>query len=57
MSVILPHQPFLVWLVLLSNQKIVATSHGTTNTRFMWQGYRLLQEQESGMCRTYRLFS
>ncbi|MCM7886948.1 hypothetical protein M8T01_19860 [Enterobacter sichuanensis] len=37
--------------------KIVTTTHGTTDTRFLWQGYRLLQEQESEMCRTYRLFS
>ncbi len=41
-------------------RKIVTTTHGTTNTRFLWQGYRLLQEQqeqqeqqESGLCSTY----
>ena len=34
--------------------KIVTTTHGTTDTRFLWQGYRLLQEQqESGLCSTY----
>ncbi|MCA2028784.1 hypothetical protein LDK53_22935, partial [Enterobacter sp. K16B] len=33
--------------------KIVTTTHGTTDTRFLWQGYRLLQEQqESGLCST-----
>ncbi|HDF8569111.1 TPA: RHS domain-containing protein, partial [Enterobacter hormaechei subsp. hoffmannii] len=35
-------------------RKIVTTTHGTTDTRFLWQGYRLLQEQqESGRCSTY----
>ncbi len=35
-------------------RKIVTTTHGTTDTRFLWQGYRLLQEQqESGLCSTY----
>ncbi|MFQ8717405.1 MAG: RHS domain-containing protein, partial [Enterobacter hormaechei] len=35
-------------------RKIVTTTHGTTDTRFLWQGYRLLQEQqESGLCNTY----
>ena len=35
-------------------RKIVTTTHGTTNTRFLWQGYRLLQEQQaSGLCSTY----
>ncbi|MCU6201568.1 RHS repeat-associated core domain-containing protein [Enterobacter cloacae] len=35
-------------------RKIVTTTHGTANTRFLWQGYRLLQEQqESGLCSTY----
>ena len=35
-------------------RKTVTTTHGTTDTRFLWQGYRLLQEQqESGLCSTY----
>ncbi|WP_237765857.1 RHS repeat-associated core domain-containing protein, partial [Enterobacter hormaechei] len=35
-------------------RKIVTTTHGTTNTRFLWQGYRLLQEQQqTGLCSTY----
>ena len=35
-------------------RKIVTTAHGTTNTRFLWQGYRLLQEQQqTGLCSTY----
>ncbi len=35
-------------------RKTVTTTHGTTETRFLWQGYRLLQEQqESGLCSTY----
>ena len=35
-------------------RKIVTTTHGTTDTRFLWQGYRLLQEQqESGLRSTY----
>ena len=35
-------------------RKIVTTTHGTTDTRFLWQGYRLLQEQQgSGPCSTY----
>ncbi|AFM58893.1 MULTISPECIES: RHS repeat-associated core domain-containing protein [Enterobacter] len=34
--------------------KIVTTAHGTTETRFLWQGYRLLQEQQqTGLCSTY----
>ena len=40
-----------------STYKIVTTTHGTTDTRFLWQGYRLLQkqqeQQESGLCSTY----
>ena len=35
-------------------RKIVTTTHGTTDTRFLWQGYRLLQEQQaSGLRSTY----
>ncbi|HAS1786102.1 TPA: hypothetical protein I4G64_14675 [Enterobacter cloacae] len=35
-------------------RKTVTTAHGTTNTRFLWQGYRLLQEQQdTGTCSTY----
>lgn len=35
-------------------RKTVTTSHGTTTLRFLWQGYRLLQEiDESGQCSTY----
>lgn len=35
-------------------RKIVTTAHGTTETRFLWQGYRLLQEQQqTGLCSTY----
>ncbi|NDO83943.1 type IV secretion protein Rhs [Citrobacter sp. NCU1] len=35
-------------------RKQVATAHGTTETRFLWQGYRLLQEQhEDRQCSTY----
>ncbi|MCH9327425.1 glycohydrolase toxin TNT-related protein, partial [Enterobacter hormaechei] len=35
-------------------RKIVTTTHGTTDIRFLWQGYRLLQEQqESGLRSTY----
>ncbi|MDA8481418.1 RHS domain-containing protein, partial [Citrobacter sp. Awk 4] len=35
-------------------RKQVATAHGTTETRFLWQGYRLLQEQhDGGQCSTY----
>ncbi|MDN8598864.1 RHS repeat-associated core domain-containing protein [Citrobacter sp. S2-9] len=35
-------------------RKQVATAHGTTETRFLWQGHRLLQEQhEGGQCSTY----
>ncbi len=35
-------------------RKIVTTTHGTTDTRFLWQGYRLLQEQQqTGLCSTY----
>lgn len=34
--------------------KTVITSHGTSETRFLWQGYRLLQEQHDvGRCSTY----
>ncbi|ELE9687936.1 PAAR domain-containing protein [Enterobacter kobei] len=41
-------------LVSRRTRKIVTTTHGTTETRFLWQGYRLLQEQqESGLCNTY----
>ncbi|VEB13890.1 Rhs family protein [Enterobacter hormaechei] len=35
-------------------RKIVTTTHGTTDTRFLWQGYRLLQEQQqTGLCSMY----
>ncbi|URQ59654.1 PAAR domain-containing protein [Pantoea alhagi] len=35
-------------------RKNVITQRGTYETRFMWQGYRLLQEQQhSGQCTTY----
>ncbi|EOI3549499.1 RHS repeat-associated core domain-containing protein [Cronobacter dublinensis] len=35
-------------------RKTVTTSRGTTDTRFLWQGYRLLQEQhENGQCSTW----
>lgn len=35
-------------------RKTATTGHGTRETRFLWQGYRLLQEQhEGGQCRTY----
>lgn len=35
-------------------RKIVTTAHGTSDTRFLWQGYRLLQEQQNaGLCSTY----
>ncbi|WP_368528113.1 RHS repeat-associated core domain-containing protein [Enterobacter cloacae] len=35
-------------------RKIVTTAHGTTETRFLWQGYRLLQEQQqTGLCSSY----
>ena len=35
-------------------RKSVTTQQGTTETRFLWQGYRLLQEQqETGGCQTY----
>ncbi|MGP3592767.1 RHS repeat-associated core domain-containing protein, partial [Vagococcus sp. WN89Y] len=35
-------------------RKTVTTAHGTTETRFLWQGYRLLQEQhDGGQCSTY----
>ena len=35
-------------------RKIVTTAHGTSDTRFLWQGYRLLQEQQNaGQCSTY----
>ena len=35
-------------------RKSVTTTHGTTDTRFLWQGYRLLQEQQAnGLCSTY----
>jgi RHS repeat-associated protein len=33
--------------------KTVTTARGVTETRFVWQGYRLLQEQQDGRCRTY----
>ena len=31
-------------------RKTVTTMHGTTDTRFLWQGYRLLQEQQESGC-------
>ncbi len=31
-------------------RKTVTTTHGTTDTRFLWQGYRLLQEQQESGC-------
>lgn len=35
-------------------RKTVTTHRGTTVTRFLWQGYRLLQEQQqNGQCQTY----
>ena len=35
-------------------RKTVPTAHGTRETRFLWQGFRLLQEQhEGGHCSTY----
>ena len=35
-------------------RKTVTTRRGTAETRFLWQGYRLLQEQqEKGRCHTY----
>ncbi|ELY2909884.1 RHS domain-containing protein [Cronobacter dublinensis] len=35
-------------------RKTVTISRGTTDTRFLWQGYRLLQEQhENGQCSTW----
>ena len=35
-------------------RKTVTMPHGTTKTRFLWQGYRLLQEQQqNGQCQTY----
>lgn len=35
-------------------RKIVTSPRGTQETRFLWQGYRLLQEQQhSGLCSTY----
>ena len=35
-------------------RKTVTTQRGTAETRFLWQGYRLLQEQQqSGQCQTY----
>ncbi|QKJ85622.1 type IV secretion protein Rhs [Paramixta manurensis] len=35
-------------------RKTVTTQRGTSETRFLWQGYRLLQEQQqNGQCRTY----
>ncbi|MDU4289664.1 RHS repeat-associated core domain-containing protein [Mixta calida] len=35
-------------------RKNVTTQRGTTEARFLWQGYRLLQEQQhNGQCQTY----
>ncbi|MCX8959102.1 type IV secretion protein Rhs [Erwinia psidii] len=34
-------------------RKTVTTSRGTQETRFLWQGFRLLQEQHNGQCHTY----
>ncbi len=35
-------------------RKIVTSPHGSQETRFLWQGYRLLQEQQhNGLCSTY----
>ncbi len=34
-------------------RKNVTTPRGTTEIRFLWQGYRLLQEQQNGQCQTY----
>ncbi|MBS5775388.1 MAG: PAAR domain-containing protein [Enterobacter cloacae] len=35
-------------------RKVVTTGHGISETRFLWQGYRLLQEQhQGGQCSTY----
>ena len=35
-------------------RKTVTTQRGTTETRFLWQGLRLLQEQQhNGQCKTY----
>jgi len=34
-------------------RKTVTTQRGTSETRFLWQGYRLLQEQQKDRCRTY----
>ncbi|MGS6280025.1 RHS repeat-associated core domain-containing protein, partial [Enterobacter intestinihominis] len=35
-------------------RNIVTTPHGTTNTRFLWQGYPLLHDQQkTGLCSTY----
>lgn len=35
-------------------RKTVSTGHGTSETRILWQGYRLLQEQhQGGQCSTY----
>ena len=35
-------------------RKTVTTGHGISETRFLWQGYRLLQEQhQGGQCSTY----
>ncbi|MCW0350877.1 hypothetical protein NB701_004239 [Pantoea ananatis] len=35
-------------------RKTVTTPHGTRETRFLWQGLRLLQEQQqNGQCQTY----
>lgn len=35
-------------------RKTITTGHGTHESRFLWQGYRLLQEQhQGGQCSTY----
>ncbi len=34
-------------------RKTVTTQRGTSEIRFLWQGYRLLQEQQRDRCRTY----
>jgi len=34
-------------------RKTVTTQRGTSETRFLWQGYRLLQEQQKDRCQTY----
>ncbi|MGE9553172.1 RHS repeat-associated core domain-containing protein [Erwinia amylovora] len=34
-------------------RKTVTTARGTQETRFLWQGFRLVQEQHNGQCQTY----